>query len=179
MEGVQYDDSSFSAVGSPLSISDGARHFAASIPGVVRTYSTNKPVCDPEEVTLRLAIHLGGSPQWTSWGVFHQVGEGRGKTYASCDRCYTWLRNLYSLMTISTDVCVPRAGLSCAGLTMETGFTQDINGFAAYVIDDGTVTLVASDSGPAIDGTKIYSLDDTVSGGRCHSTDFPSQSPSL
>ena len=59
------------------------------------------------------------------------------------------------------------------------GFPQDINGFAAYVVDDGQVTLVASDSGRTVDGSKVYSFENATVEGRCDSTNFPSQSPSL
>ena len=186
MEGVSYDTSSFSAFGSALSISDGARHLTASRPGLLQTYSINTPVCDPNEVTLRLAIHFDGSPERVSWEVFTQAGEGRGKTFASCKRCYTWLRHMYSWTTISKDICIPRANLGCIGLTVEAdfvqdvygnaqrtpGFPQDINGFAAYVMNNGNMTLVASDSGAAVDGNKVYSLNDTVANGGCDSIGF-------
>ena len=194
MQGVPYDDSPFSRYGSAISISDGARHVAASEPGVVQTYSTNKPVCGPDEVTIRLAINFDGNPERVGWSVFFQAGEERGKTYASYDTRYAWLRQFYSWSAISTDICVPRTDLSCVGLTVEVtyngidqdgnpvgmqGFPQDINGFAAYVVDDGQVTLVASDSGRTVDGSKVYSFENATVEGRCDSTNFPSQSPSL
>ena len=176
MQSVPYDDSPFSQFGSALSLSDGAKHVAASEPGAVQTYSTNKPVCGPDEVTIRLAINFDGNPERVSWSVFFRAGEGRGKTYGSCNRCYEWLRRLYSWSSISTDICVPRVDLSCVGLTVVAdfirypygnpvgmqGFPQDINGFAAYVIDDVPVILVGSDSGRAVDGSKVYSFENAT-----------------
>ena len=178
MEGVSYNTSSFSAFGSALSISDGARHLTASRPGLLQTYSINTPVCDSNEVTVRLVIHFDGSPAQVSWEVFSQAGEGKGKIFASCTNCYEWSRYLYSWTTISKDICVPRASLGCIGLTVESAFVLDIYGFAAYVINDDSVTLVASDNGAAVDGSKVYSLNDTVANGGCDSTDIPSRSPS-
>ena len=192
MQGVLYDDSPFSEFGSALSISNGARHVAATEPGVVQTYSTKKPVCGPDEVTVRLVFSFDGNPERVGWEVFHRAGEQRGKTYGSCNRCYEWLRRLYSWSSFSTDICVPWVDLSCVGLTVEAGFVrdrngspqakkgfpQDINGFAAYVVENGKATLVASDSGRAVDGSKVYSFENATVGGRCDSTEFPSLSPS-
>ena len=174
MKGVLYDDSPFSEFGSALSISDGARHLAASTPGVVQTYSANQPTCDPDEVAVRLAINFNGSPELVSWDIFVQADEGRPVTLASCNECYTWLRNLYSWNAIATDICVPRVNIGCVGLTMKAGFNQHINGFAAFVMDRGNVTLAASDSGTAVDGSKIYSFENVPAGGGCGSTGFPS-----
>ena len=178
MEDVPYDGTPFSKFGSAFSTSDGARHLAASRPGVVQTYSANKPVCGPDEVTIRLALKFGQSPYTVRWTVFYQAGEGRGKTYGSCNNCYEWQTDMYSWSSISTDICVPRVDLSCVRFELATYRYQDISGFAAYVIDDSKVTLVASDSTGSSRGSTVYSFENATVGGRCHLTDVPSSSPS-
>ena len=178
MRFVICQESSAPDLWSVLTIGGGGRQVAASNLGVMQVYSIDRPKCDADEIAIRLSVYADGSPEHVSWDIFPRTGAGKGASFASCDKCYTWLRHMYSWSTISTFVCVPRSSLRCAGLTVEANFTQNVNGFTAYSVNDGTFTLVASDVGPAVDGSKVYSLNDTVSGGGCDLTDFPSQSPS-
>ena len=177
MRGVDYPKQDFPKYGSALSVSDGGRHLAASTPGVVQTYSTRRPLCDSNEVAVRLGIFFDQDPEQVGWDVFFETDEGTREKIASCSQCYNWQRNLYAWTAASTDICVPRANLGCVKMTITGSFTEPINGFAAFVLNGTDTTLVATASGSEAGQNTVYSLNDTVADGRCDSTSSSGPSP--
>ena len=141
--------------GSPISLSDGGVALAATQPDAVQTYASRVPVCAPDQVTFRLALSLDSSPGRVYWRLFRQ-GTSGGVTISDCSGCYG--ASAFQSVSVSKDICVSRVSVQCLGLIVRANFTVTTHGFAAYLIDGDSVTLFASDEGPAVNGTTVYSI---------------------
>ena len=78
------------------------------------------------------------------------------ETDTDCRGCYG--ASAFQSVSVSKDICVSRVSVQCLGLIVRANFTVTTHGFAAYLIDGDSVTLFASDEGPAVNGTTVYSI---------------------
>ena len=131
-------------------------------------------MCSANEFTFRLVIIPGAVIDGITWSMF-EYGTYEGyffsrKAIRSCSRCYD--NPSLSETAFLEELCLPKPLPNCLAFQVEGLSILDVNGFAAYLIDENNATLVGANEGKGVDGRNYL-----LSGGDCEADPIPPNCP--
>ena len=142
-------------VGLPVSISsgNGRTRVVDGSSGTVQVMEA-AAMCSSDEIEFRLVVAFEDFPALISWSIF-EYGSYHGYFFSrnvirKCDKCYHSQSMGWS--TVLEELCLPKPLPNCFALELNAVFFSNSNGFAAYLTDNGNVTLLGSDRGLDVAG---------------------------